>query len=96
MALIRESNGSALSVTDDELIEGAMELARTEGIFAAPEGGACVPALRKLLERGDVKPEEKVVLFNTGSGIKYLDVFEGRSKARQTPRKSALGPAMRS
>jgi threonine synthase len=92
---IRESGGSALTVTDDELITGAMELGRTEGIFASPEGGACVPALRKLLERGDVKPEEKVVLFNTGSGIKYLDVFESRSKARKTPRKSALGPAMR-
>ena len=93
---IRESGGSALTVTDDELIAGAMELGRTEGIFASPEGGACVPALRKLLERGEVKPEERVVLFNTGSGIKYLDVFESRSEARKTPRKSALGPAMRS
>ena len=95
---IRESGGSAIAVTDEELVEGAREMARTEGIFAAPEGGACVPALRKLLAQGDVKPEEKVVLFNTGSGIKYLDVFEGRSKARtpqSEPRKSGLGPAMR-
>jgi threonine synthase len=95
---IRESGGSALAVTDEELIDGAMELARTEGIFAAPEGGACVPALRKLLTRGDVKPEERVVLFNTGSGIKYLDVFESRSRARtpkSQPRNSGLGPAMR-
>ena len=95
---IRESGGTAITVTDEELIEGAKELARIEGIFAAPEGGACVPALRKLLARGDVKPEEKVVLFNTGSGIKYLDVFASRSKARtpkSEPRKSGLGPAMR-
>ncbi|HVS60947.1 MAG TPA: threonine synthase [Gemmatimonadaceae bacterium] len=95
---IRESGGTAITVTDEELIEGAEELARTEGIFAAPEGGACVPALRKLLARGDVKPEEKVVLFNTGSGIKYLDVFESKSKGRTPkgePRKGALGPAMR-
>jgi len=95
---IRESEGSAVTVTDEELIDGAMELARTEGIFAAPEGGACVPALRKLLARGDVKPEERVVLFNTGSGIKYLDVFESRSRARtprSQPRNSGLGPAMR-
>jgi threonine synthase len=59
--------------------------------------GACVPALRKLLARGDVKPDEKVVLFNTGSGIKYLDAFEKILKAR-TPRakpKSVLGPALR-
>ena len=95
---IRESGGTAITVTDEELIEGAKELARIEGIFAAPEGGACVPALRKLLARGDVKLGEKVVLFNTGSGIKYLDVFASRSKARtpkSEPRKSGLGPAMR-
>jgi len=94
---IRESGGTAIAVTDEELMEGARELARTEGIFAAPEGGACVPALRKLLARGDVKPDESVVLFNTGSGIKYLDAFEKRLKAT-TPKsqpKSALGPALR-
>jgi threonine synthase len=92
---IRESGGTAVTVTDDELIAGAKELARSEGIFASPEGGACVPAVRQLLASGDVKPDEKVVLFNTGSGIKYLDLFESRSKTRKTPRKSALGPAMR-
>jgi threonine synthase len=92
---IRESGGTAIAVTDEELIEGARELARSEGIFASPEGGACVPAVRQLVARGGVKPDEKVVLFNTGSGIKYLDLFETRSKARKTPRKSALGPAMR-
>jgi threonine synthase len=94
---IRESGGTAIAVTDEDLIEGARELARTEGIFAAPEGGACVPALRKLLARGDVKPDERVVIFNTGSGIKYLDVFEKTLKAR-TPKakpKSVLGPALR-
>jgi threonine synthase len=92
---IRESGGTAIAVTDEELIEGARELARSEGIFASPEGGACVPAVRQLVARGDVKPDERVVLFNTGSGIKYLDLFETRSKARKAPRKSALGPAMR-
>lgn len=54
-----------------------------------------MPAVRQLLALGVVKPDEKIVLFNTGSGIKYLDLFETRSKARKTPRKSALGPAMR-
>lgn len=92
---IRESGGTAITVTDDELVEGARELARMEGIFASPEGGACVPALRKLLASGGIKPEERVVLFNTGSGIKYLDVFEGRSQVRTPSRRSALGPAMR-
>ena len=95
---IRESGGTAIAVSDEELIAGAREMARTEGIFAAPEGGACVPALRKLLARGDVKPGERVVLFNTGSGIKYLDAFDGKTKARSEKgqvRKSGLGPAMR-
>jgi threonine synthase len=92
---IRESGGTALTVTDEELIAGARELARSEGIFASPEGGACVPAVRQLLARGEVKPDEKVVLFNTGSGIKYLELFATETKARKTPRKSALGPAMR-
>ena len=94
---LRQSDGAAITVTDEELIAGARELARREGIFAAPEGGACVPALRKLIERGKVKPDERVVLFNTGSGIKYLDAFDDEVKAR-TPRqqkKSALGPALR-
>ena len=94
---IRESAGAAITVTDEELIAGAREIARREGIFASPEGGACVPALRKLLERGKVKPDERVVLFNTGSGIKYLDAFDSEVKER-TPRqqkKSALGPALR-
>src|SRR5256885_1847462 len=94
---IRESDGAAITVNDEELIAGARELARKEGIFAAPEGGACVPALRKLIERVRVKPTERVVLFNTGSGIKYLDAFDSEVKAR-TPReqrKSALGPALR-
>src|SRR4051812_30266949 len=94
---IRESGGTALTVTDDELVDGAREMARREGIFASPEGGACVPALRKLLARGDVKPDERVVLFNTGSGIKYIDVFERSVKAHPTPKKGvgALGPALR-
>ena len=94
---IRQSDGMAISVTDDELLAGARELARREGIFAAPEGGACVPALRKLLERGKIHPSERVVLFNTGSGIMFLDLFDSAAKA-QTPRsqrKSALGPALR-
>ena len=72
---LRESGGKAVSVTDAALLAGAREIARTEGIFAAPEGGACVPALRKLVASGDVKANERVVLFNTGSGIKYLDLF---------------------
>jgi threonine synthase len=94
---LRDSGGTAIAVTDDELVAGALELARAEGIFAAPEGGACVPALRKLVAQGLVKPDERVVLFNTGSGIKYLDVFEKALAARRIEKTgSALGPALRS
>ena len=73
---IRASGGTAIAVSDDELLAGAREIGRTEGIFAAPEGGACVPALRKLISSGDVAPNESVVLFNTGSGVKYLEAFD--------------------
>jgi threonine synthase len=97
LAALRESGGSAVAVTDDELVAGALELARTEGIFAAPEGGACVPALRKLVASGSVKADERVVLFNTGSGIKYLDVFEKTLAGRKVEKKGGvLGPALRS
>jgi threonine synthase len=73
---IRESRGTALAVSDEDLIAGANEIGAAEGIFAAPEGGACMPALRELIARGDVERDERVVLFNTGSGIKYLEAFD--------------------
>jgi threonine synthase len=94
---IRESDGTAIAVTDEELVAGAREIGRREGIFASPEGGACVPALRKLLEKGRVKADERVVLFNTGSGIKYLDAFDAavRERTPRSQKKSALGPALR-
>lgn len=72
---VRESGGTAVTVSDAELIAGARELARSEGIFACPEGGACVPALRRLLHSGVVRSSERVVIFNTGSGVKYPECF---------------------
>jgi threonine synthase len=75
--ILRNSGGSAISVTDDELIAAVGEVGSSEGIFAAPEGAACVPALKKLVARGEVKRDERVVLFNTGSALKYLDAFAG-------------------
>ena len=72
---IRDSRGCALSVSDAELLAGVKEIGATEGIFAAPEGGACLPALRKLLDSGSILADERVVLFNTGAGIKYLEAF---------------------
>jgi threonine synthase len=68
---IRASGGTAISVTDSELMAGAHELARAQGIFACPEGGATWAAARKLRDSGWLRGDEHVVLFNTGSGLKY-------------------------
>jgi threonine synthase len=73
---VRASGGTAVSVTDDELIKAVGEIGAAQGIFAAPEGAACLPALRKLIDQEIVSSGETVVLFNTGSGIKYLEAFE--------------------
>ncbi|MDQ3173338.1 MAG: threonine synthase [Acidobacteriota bacterium] len=72
---LRESAGAAIAVTDEELIAATREIGAAEGLFCAPEGAACLPALRKMIEAGQVKPEERVVLFNTGAGVKYLESF---------------------
>ena len=72
---IRASGGTAISVSDDELVKAVGEIGAAEGIFAAPEGAACLPALGKLIEADQVKEGETVVLFNTGAGVKYLEVF---------------------
>ena len=72
---IRASGGTAIAVNDDDLVKAVGEIGAAEGIFAAPEGAACLPALRKLIENGLIGEGETVVLFNTGSGIKYLEAF---------------------
>jgi threonine synthase len=73
---VRHSGGRALAVSDEALIDGVGEIGRAEGLFAAPEGGACVAAIRELISTGDVQADETVVLFNTGSGIKYLEALD--------------------
>ena len=75
---VRASGGTAVAVSDREMIESGIELASSEGIFAAPEGGACVAALKKLLANGFLKPEEEIVIYNTGSGVKYLEAYSAR------------------
>jgi threonine synthase len=74
---LRESGGTAIAVSDEELLAAVREIGAAEGLFVAPEGAACLPALRELVERGEVKPDERVVLFNTGAGVKYLEAFGG-------------------
>jgi threonine synthase len=72
---LRDSGGTAVAVTDEELIAATREIGAAEGVFCAPEGAACLPALRKLLGTGEVNANERVVLFNTGAGVKYLEAF---------------------
>ncbi len=74
-----ESHGTALSVSDDEMLAEIPRVGRTEGIFFCPEGAACVAALRKLTEQRWIKPTDDVVIFNTATGLKYLDVLQGRA-----------------
>lgn len=70
---IYESEGTAIAVSDESILESQKQLAGQEGIFAAPEGAATLAALIELLRQGWAHPEERIVLFNTGSGLKYLD-----------------------
>lgn len=78
LQVLHESNGTALAVSDDDMLEGVRELSRHEGIFAAPEGGAIWSATKQLLREGWLAPSDQVLLLNTGSGQKYLDHIKGR------------------
>ena len=69
--VLRESNGTAVSVSDEELLSGARELATEQGVYACPEGGAVWKACQQLADEGWLSPAERIVLFNTGAGLKY-------------------------
>ncbi len=72
LRVLRESQGMAVSVTDEEISDARNAIAREEGLLACPEGAASLTGLRNLVRIGWVHPEEMVVLFNTGSGLKYI------------------------
>jgi threonine synthase len=76
LRMLRQTRGTALTVTDEEMMQAGRELASLEGIFAAPEGAATVSAARKLAESRWIKSEESVVLFNTGTGYKYAEAWQ--------------------
>jgi threonine synthase len=75
---VRKSGGTAVAISDSELLEASLELGAAEGIFAAPEGGACIAALEKLLANGFLRKTERIVIYNTGAGLKYLEAFSTR------------------
>ncbi len=80
--ILRESAGSAITISDEDILDAGRELASLEGIFAAPEGAACVAAARKLIASQFLKLADRMVLYNTGSGLKYLDAYAARFNAR--------------
>jgi len=73
---LRASGGTAVTVSDADLMEGVREISEHQGVFACPEGGAVWKAAEKLLQSGWIAPSERVVLFNTGTGLKYNHLFE--------------------
>jgi threonine synthase len=72
---VRESFGTALAVSDRSMVGGMLAIGKHAGVSAAPEGGAALVAIQRLVEDGSIKPHESVVLFNTGGALKYLDVM---------------------
>ena len=88
--ILEKSHGTAVAATDEEILAAIRHWASVEGVFAAPEGAASLVAYRKLRASGFFSPEDKVVLFNTGSAYKYLDMIEAQAK-----KESHIVPASR-
>ena len=76
LKILKSSNGTAVSVSDDEIMKDTQTIMQLEGLFVCPEGGATLSALKKLIRSNFIKSDDEVVLFNTGSGLKYLHLFE--------------------
>jgi len=81
------SKGTAIAVSDEQIRQAFQEWARTEGIFAAPEGAASLAAYRQLRASRFLTDADRVVLFNTGTGLKYLDVLQ----QKKTPASRQIG-----
>jgi threonine synthase len=75
LQIIRDSHGTAVSVSDEQMLTEISRAGKAEGIFFCPEGAACVAALRRLVENKWIQPADEVLIFNTASGLKYLDVI---------------------
>jgi threonine synthase len=89
--ILKKSRGIALAVTDSEIMNAFHHWAKVEGVFAAPEGAASLAAYQKLLASGFFTPDDQVVLFNTGSGLKYLDVIDRRGRSACLPASRHIG-----
>ncbi len=76
LRILRESGGGAVAIADEEMIRETRVVGAAEGLFPAPEGAACFAALRVLYSLGTVQTDERIVIFNTGAGVKYLECYE--------------------
>jgi threonine synthase len=88
---VRASHGVALAVSDEEILDAGAALASEEGIYAAPEGAACVAALGKLLSSGFLGSNDRIVLYNTGSGLKYPEAYSTRFPRTAAGEQDKLG-----
>ncbi|MBI2678777.1 MAG: threonine synthase [Candidatus Koribacter versatilis] len=93
--ILKKSGGTAIAVSDAEIMECVRRWASEEGVFAAPEGAASLAAYEKLIASKFLKPGDTCVLFNTGSGLKYIDVIAAASSAKKEKEKEAAVPAGR-
>jgi threonine synthase len=96
LEILRESGGTAVAIPDAEILASLRDWAKHEGLFLSPEGAAATAAYDRLLASGFLTPSDRVVLFNTGSGLKYTDVIaEAMNLPRPAPAKSSPGlPAL--
>ena len=88
---LRESHGAAIAVDDQDTLDAGHLLARSEGMFVAPEGAACVAAVARLLRDGFLEANEEVLIYNTGTGLKYLEAWETRFEPKATARERLGG-----
>ena len=93
--ILKESGGTAIAVTDEEILAATRHWAQIEGVFAAPEGAAALVAYQKLLASGFLAQQDAVVLFNTGSGLKYLDLLDAKSSSATASKSAKPKPASR-
>jgi threonine synthase len=88
---VRESGGTAIAISDEDMMNAGVQLASDEGIYAAPEGAACVAAAQKLIESGFLKQTDRIVLYNTGSGLKYPEAYSTRFPRTASTEQDKLG-----
>ena len=88
---VHKSGGTAIAVSDAEMLDAGIQLASDEGIYAAPEGAACIAALEKLLASGFLKQGERIVLYNTGTGLKYPEAYATRLPRPASGEQDKLG-----